>query len=541
MADPLLSVKDLRVSFATEEGVVQAVDGVSFDLAAGEVLAVVGESGSGKSVTAMTLMGLTRSPNARFEGTAHYKGTELIAASEDQLRRVRGAEIAMIFQDPMTSLNPVVRIGDQIVEQIQEHEGLPDQQARERTVELLERVGIPRARERVDNYPFEFSGGMRQRVMIALALSCNPSILIADEPTTALDVTIQAQILQRIRELREETGAAVMLVTHDLGVVADIADRIAVMYAGRIVEHGTLDQIFYDPQHPYTWGLLGSITRVDRPRPERLPAIAGLPPSLADRPEGCHFRPRCPHEFSECPKVPPLEARGAAGGDRAGGEGGGPHVSVEAAQPTAGGQSPNGDSPLIEVEHLKVFFPIKQGILIERQVAQVHAVNDVTLSIAEGETLGLVGESGCGKTTMSRAIMRLVDATDGALRFRGQDVTTAGRRQMEPLRREMQMVFQDPFASLNPRKRVGQIIGMPLRLHGTDRKDVEPQVRELLGKVGLQKEHVNRFPHEFSGGQRQRIGVARALALEPRLIVLDEPVSALDVSVQAQIINLLDD
>jgi peptide/nickel transport system ATP-binding protein len=308
VSDPLLKVDDLRVSFATEEGVVQAVDGVSFELAAGEVLAVVGESGSGKSVTAMTLMGLTRSPNARFEGTATYKGTELIGADEDELRRVRGAEIAMIFQDPMTSLNPVHRIGSQIVEQIQEHEGLPDAQARERTVELLERVGIPRARERVDNYPHEFSGGMRQRVMIALALSCNPSVLIADEPTTALDVTIQAQILQRMRDLRQESGAAVILVTHDLGVVADIADRIAVMYAGRIVEEGTLDQIFYDPQHPYTWGLLGSITRVDRPRPERLPAIAGLPPSLADRPEGCHFRPRCPHEFAQCTNVPPLEA-----------------------------------------------------------------------------------------------------------------------------------------------------------------------------------------------------------------------------------------
>jgi peptide/nickel transport system ATP-binding protein len=309
MADPLLSVQDLRVSFATEEGVVQAVDGVSFDLEPGEVLAIVGESGSGKSVSAMTLMGLTRSPNARFEGEAHYKGIELISATEEELRRVRGAEIAMIFQDPMTSLNPVLKIGPQIMEQIQEHEGVPDQQAHERAIELLERVGIPRARERVDNYPHEFSGGMRQRVMIALALSCNPSVLMADEPTTALDVTIQAQILQRMRELREETGAAVILVTHDLGVVADIADRIAVMYAGRIVEEGTLDQIFYDPQHPYTWGLLGSITRVDRPRPERLPAIAGLPPSLANRPEGCHFRPRCPHEFAECTKVPPLEAR----------------------------------------------------------------------------------------------------------------------------------------------------------------------------------------------------------------------------------------
>jgi peptide/nickel transport system ATP-binding protein len=307
VSERLLSVEDLAVSFVTEEGVVQAVDGVSF--AQGEVLAIVGESGCGKSVTAMTLMGLTRSPNARFEGKAFYRDTELVEASDAQLQRIRGAEISMIFQDPMTSLNPVIKIGDQIIEQIQEHEAMPDQQARERAIELLDRVGIPRARDRIDSYPFEFSGGMRQRVMIALALSCDPSILLADEPTTALDVTIQAQILQRIQELREETGAAVILVTHDLGVVAEIADRIAVMYAGRIIEEGTLDQIFYDPQHPYTWGLLGSITRVDRPRPDRLPAIKGLPPSLANRPEGCHFRPRCPYEFSKCVDVPPLEAR----------------------------------------------------------------------------------------------------------------------------------------------------------------------------------------------------------------------------------------
>jgi oligopeptide/dipeptide ABC transporter ATP-binding protein len=308
-AAPLLEVRDLEVTFATEEGVVRAVDGVSFDVAPGEILAVVGESGSGKSVTAMTLMGLTRAPNARFAGSAQFQGSDLIAAGDEELRRIRGAEIAMIFQDPMTSLNPVMRIGDQIVEQIQAHERVLDAQAEERAIELLERVGIPRARDRIRAYPFEFSGGMRQRVMIALALSCDPGILIADEPTTALDVTIQAQILQRIRHLRDETGAAVILVTHDLGVVADIADRIAVMYAGRIVEEGTLDDIFYDPQHPYTWGLLGSIPRVDKLRPGRLPAIAGLPPSLADRPEGCHFRPRCPHEFEECPKTPPLEAR----------------------------------------------------------------------------------------------------------------------------------------------------------------------------------------------------------------------------------------
>jgi peptide/nickel transport system ATP-binding protein/oligopeptide transport system ATP-binding protein len=311
--EPILEVRDLAVSFATDEGVVQAVDGVSFDVRAGEVLAVVGESGCGKSVTAMTLLGLTRSSNARFSGTAHYQGTDLIAASDEEMRSIRGAEIAMVFQDAMAALNPVQRIGHQISEQIQAHEDISDADARDRSVGLLERVGIPRARERVDNYPHEFSGGMRQRVMIALALSCDPKILIADEPTTALDVTIQAQILERFRELREQTNAALILVTHDLGVVADIADRVAVMYAGRIVEHGTLDEIFYDPRHPYTWGLLGSIARMDRPRPKRLPTIAGLPPSLANRPDGCHLRPRCPHEFADCIKVPLLEERGATG------------------------------------------------------------------------------------------------------------------------------------------------------------------------------------------------------------------------------------
>jgi peptide/nickel transport system ATP-binding protein len=309
VSERLLEVSDLEVSFHTEGGVVPAVDGVSLHLDAGEVLAIVGESGCGKSAAVMTVMGLTRSPNARFAGSISYGGRELVTASEEELRRVRGAEIAMIFQDPMTSLNPVMRIGDQIVEQIQAHENVSDEAARERSIELLERVGLPRARERIDSYPFEFSGGMRQRVMIALALSCDPRVLIADEPTTALDVTIQAQILQRIRELRDEAGMAVILVTHDLGVVADVADRIAVMYAGRILECGTLDDIFYDPQHPYTWGLLGSITRVDRPRPERLPAIAGAPPSLQARPGGCHFRDRCPHEFDRCAGTPGLDAR----------------------------------------------------------------------------------------------------------------------------------------------------------------------------------------------------------------------------------------
>jgi oligopeptide/dipeptide ABC transporter ATP-binding protein len=305
----LLNVDELRVSFQSEEGLVKAVDGVSFELRKGEVLAIVGESGSGKSVTALSLMGLTRGPNARIDGRASLDGTDLVAASEDELQSIRAARLSMIFQDPMTSLNPVYKIGDQIVEQIQVHEEVSKDEARERSVRLLEAVGIPDAPERVDNYPHEFSGGMRQRAMIAMAISLEPDILIADEPTTALDVTIQAQILGLIEGLNSDRGLAVILITHDLGVVADIADRVVVMYAGRIVETGTLDQIFYDPQHPYTWGLLGSVIRLDRPRSHRLAQIKGQPPSLIDPPQGCHFRPRCPHAFSRCTEVPPLEVR----------------------------------------------------------------------------------------------------------------------------------------------------------------------------------------------------------------------------------------
>jgi peptide/nickel transport system ATP-binding protein len=307
MAERLLEVENLEVSFVTEDGIVRAVDGVSFGLERGEVLAIVGESGSGKSVSVMTLMGLTRGPNSRFGGSARLKGTELLTASEEELRRIRGAQIAMIFQDPISSLSPVHRIGDQIVEQIRAHDDVSKAAALDRAVELMERVGIPRARDRARAYPHEFSGGMRQRVMIAMALSLSPGVLIADEPTTALDVTIQAQILNEVKELRQDSG--VIFVTHDLGVVADIADRVLVMYSGRVVEQGTLDEIFYDPQHPYTWGLLGSITRMDRDPPKRLPAIPGSPPSLVNPPQGCHFRPRCPHEFPQCTEVPPLEAR----------------------------------------------------------------------------------------------------------------------------------------------------------------------------------------------------------------------------------------
>jgi peptide/nickel transport system ATP-binding protein len=309
MAGPLLEVDGLRVAFRTEDGIVQAVDGVSFTVNEGELLGIVGESGSGKSVTAMTLMGLTRSPNAKFEGTAHIDGVELIKASQDDLRRIRGPIISMIFQDPMTALNPVHRIGNQIVEQIRAHESVSKKAAMNRAIQLLERVGIPRARDRARAFPHEFSGGMRQRVMIAMAMSCSPRLLIADEPTTALDVTIQSQILAEIQDLRKETGVGVILITHDLGVIADVADRVAVMYAGRVVEEGTLTDLFYDPQHPYTWGLLGSVPRVDRMRSKRLPTIPGSPPSLLRLPGGCHFRSRCPHEFARCSDTPTLEAR----------------------------------------------------------------------------------------------------------------------------------------------------------------------------------------------------------------------------------------
>jgi peptide/nickel transport system ATP-binding protein len=308
-AQPLLSVSDLRVGFVTEGGLLQAVDGVNFELRAGEVLAIVGESGSGKSVTAQTVMGLTRSKNSRIEGSVQLEGHELTSAGDAELRSLRGERIAMIFQDPMTSFNPVYKIGDQIVEAIRAHRDLGRDESHRRAVELLDSVGIPNAERRVDDYPHEFSGGMRQRAMIAMALALEPDILIADEPTTALDVTVQAQILRLLEDLNRERGLATILITHDLGVVAEVADRVLVMYAGRVVEEGTLDEIFYDPQHPYTWGLMGSLTRLDRPRPHRLPQIAGSPPTLLELPQGCHFRPRCPHEFSKCPQNPALEAR----------------------------------------------------------------------------------------------------------------------------------------------------------------------------------------------------------------------------------------
>ncbi|MFP4031079.1 MAG: dipeptide ABC transporter ATP-binding protein [Desulfococcaceae bacterium] len=543
MSEPaILQVRDLAVGFAGEEGLLRAVDGVSFDLPRGATLGLVGESGCGKSVTALSIMRLLPKPAGQIlGGEVRFGGENLPALPAEAMSRIRGRRIAMIFQEPMTALNPVHRIGRQIGEVFRLHfPKMGETEIRSESLSLLHRVGIPEPEQRLREYPHQISGGMRQRVMIAMALACKPEILIADEPTTALDVTIQGQILALVRELQAETGMSVIFITHDLGVVAQLCDRIVVMYAGRIAEIAPAEALFANPRHPYTRGLLRSIPRLETPRKIRLDTIPGSVPALNEFPEGCRFRNRCPHAQRICETDPPLNDAGPEHFAACHFSNALPEFSVAAAEgkrfPVADGGR---DEVVLAVENLKMHFPVRGGIFL-RQVGTVHAVDGVSLRIPKGRTLGLVGESGCGKTTAGRCIVRLYDPTDGEIRFEGQSLTGLSGAALRAVRRNVQMIFQDPFESLNSRMTVGEILAEPFEIHGIGTPgDRRERVLALLERAGLQRAVADRFPHEFSGGQRQRVGIARAIALNPRLIVCDEPVSALDVSIQSQILNLL--
>ena len=475
----LLSVEDLHVSFTTDDGVVRAVDGISYELRPGRTLGIVGESGSGKTVSSLTALGLTRSPNSEISGRIMFDGQDVVAMPTDQLRAIRGNDMAMIFQDPLSALHPFYRVGVQLVEAMQAHRSIRKAAAKTRAAELLELVGIPDPKRRVDQYPHEFSGGMRQRAMIAMALANDPKLLIADEPTTALDVTVQAQILKLLDDLQKRLGTAIVIITHDLGVVAEIADEIAVMYAGRIVERGTTEEIFRRPEHPYTWGLLKSIPRLDAARNEELVPISGRPPSLINRPSGCHFSPRCPYAQAACKKIDPaIEPVPGHRGHAAacllehdvreriwtGLQEGRDIESMQRLASGAAGSPPAVTavragvrmSALVEVRDLVKHFPIKRGIVIQRQVGAVKAVDGISFDVMEGETLGIVGETGCGKSTTARLLCRLMDPTSGSISFQGKSVFGQSKSELKAMHRNMQMIFQDPYSSLNPRKTVGR-------------------------------------------------------------------------------------
>ncbi|MFI7130509.1 dipeptide ABC transporter ATP-binding protein [Nonomuraea sp. NPDC050153] len=529
---PVLKVTDLNVSF----GGVPAVRGVSYDVEPGEVLGIVGESGSGKSVTSAAVMGLLP-PGARVTGSVRLHGKELIGAPERELTAFRGKTISMVFQDPLSALTPVYRVGDQIAEAVRVHQRVSKETALVKAVELLELVGIPRPGERALAFPHEFSGGMRQRVVIAMAIANDPDVIICDEPTTALDVTIQAQVLEVLKTAQRKTGAAIIMITHDLGVVAGFADRVLVMYAGRPVEIGDVDDIYYGMRMPYTVGLLGSIPRVDRGARQPLVPIEGSPPSPEALPPGCPFAPRCPMKIDACDEgEPPLLDVGA--GHRAA------CIRWQEVRPrepvlvpVEPGRRERGERTVLEVHGLVKEYPLLKGAIFKRRVGTVHAVAGVGFDVRQGETLGLVGESGSGKTTTLTQILELAAPQSGRIVVLGHDTARLSGPERKAIRRDMQIVFQDPLASLDPRMTVHDILAEPLRTHGQRRPG--RRIAELLALVGLDASHAARYPQDFSGGQRQRIGIARALALEPRLLVLDEPVSALDVSIQAGVINLL--
>lgn len=541
--------------FQTRKGTVEAVNDISFSITKGETVAIVGESGSGKSVSALSILRLLESNGKVSSGKVLFNNLNLAELKNEEIRKIRGKDIAMIFQDPMSCLDPVYTIGAQIIETIKIHEDLSTKEYAKRAIELLRLVGLPDPENRMHTYPHQLSGGQRQRVMIAIALACRPSLIIADEPTTALDVTVQAQIMELLKDLQSKFATSILLVTHDLGVVAEMADRVVVVYAGQVVEQSSALELFESPQHPYTEALMRSIPRMETDRNQRLQTIKGNVPSLGEIPSGCRFHPRCQFVTEKCRlEEPPLFQVANQRLSKCWLVDPDSDIKISYPSTTSATKEKTEEHVftglinrleekelLLNVKGLKKHFPITKGIL-SRTVGHVQAVDGVSFHIRQGETLGLVGESGCGKSTVGRLITGLIDSTQGEVSFDGNDLISSNRKTMKDLRKRMQFVFQDPYSSLNPRMTVLDIIGEPLEVHGLAKGlDKQARVSELLETVGLSKKDIHKFPHQFSGGQLQRIGIARALATEPDLLICDEAVSALDVSVQAQILNLLKD
>jgi peptide/nickel transport system ATP-binding protein len=539
----LLEVTDLSVTFPTDTERVAAVRRMNFEVDPGEVVALVGESGAGKSASAMAVVGLLPE-YAEVSGSIRLHGNELLGLADEQMSRIRGKSIGTVFQDPMSALTPVYTVGDQIAEALRvHHRDIDRRAARTRAVELLELVGIAQPERRARSFPHELSGGERQRVVIAIAIANDPDLLICDEPTTALDVTVQAQILEVLKTARDVTGAGVLIITHDLGVVAEFANRALVMYAGRAVEVADVDVLYRDRRMPYTVGLLGSVPRLDAPQGARLVPIPGAPPSLADLPPGCPFAPRCPLAIDKCrdaePELLTVGPNHTAACIRT------EHVTGRSAPDIYGVSTeppavPTADAPVVlRVRDLVKTYKLTKGVVFRREVGEVRAADGISFELQQGRTLGLVGESGSGKSTTLHQILDLTAPQGGSIEVLGSDVATLDRRGRRALRGDLQVVFQDPVASLDPRLPVFDVLAEPLQANGFDKSRTDERVAELLRTVGLRREDASRYPAEFSGGQKQRIGIARALALQPKILALDEPVSALDVSIQAGIINLL--
>jgi peptide/nickel transport system ATP-binding protein len=539
-----LEVSNLSTHIQLSRSVVRAVGNVDVAIDAGETLGLVGESGSGKSMLGLSILGLLPNGGEIVEGSIRLGDRELVGLSEQELQRVRGNEVAMIFQDSQSSLNPTKTIGTQVAEPVRLHRGASRKEATERVLEVLNLVGLPQPRERLDDYPHQLSGGLRQRVMIAIALACEPRVLIADEPTTALDVTIQAQILALLDDLKSRLGMATLLVTHDMGVVAGRSDRVNVMYAGRIVESAPTATLFTGMRHPYTQALFGSIPRLDQDPGKALVTVPGTPPDLTRLPPGCRFAARCPHASTQCVEhEPPLSGDDPAHLFACWHPVDGPlarlpdlQVHPHAKRPEA--ESANGH--LLQLKNVVREYPVTAGVILQRKVDSVKAVSGISLQVAAGETLGLVGESGCGKTTLGKLIVGIEQPDAGTIELAGREVFDFHGRALRRARRDLQMMFQDPYASLDPRMRVHAILREPLLVQGVgSRKEQDQRVSTLMSEVGLPMNALERYPHEFSGGQRQRIGLARALILEPKVLVADEPVSALDVSIRSQVLNLM--